>query len=513
MRNLVLIALIFIVPAAKAQFGLENNYRSFGMGGGYMFNINDGALNTNPSLLGWQTLRYSHKFDVSLRDFQASSFSPVISLGVRQVLSKPLDPNTNGGGEFAEDFINLFVWDEMLISFDYNTQTFYTYDTLVSREFRQDYKESLMTDNTINRSKKLLGFTYVSNGYGTFSFKVAEEISAHFNLSENFADLWAFGKTSSYFDSLVLVDGTHLANDSSNYQNAILDDVYLGFSDDTLTIGEIVANSNFEFLQTRKYSFGWGKEFPIAKDGMKLFLGGNVNIIEGLRYIRIENEEKGLSISNFQGPVTLRSSPRNAGLGTSLSFSGTLVMKENLSVSLGVNNLGFMHWKRRNGDGAIGVFSQGNQEYSNYAFGVSPTEFFNDQLDSANFNWASVGVNVQDASIYQSTASNVHFGIRRQLDSRFAVGTSVIQPINPSVVGNLKSTLVNFSYELTLKKFTFFSGLNNRGGNLNMPMGFSIGSRTSRLEAGVSIADLLGLVNRNKDANFSIGLGLKYRIW
>jgi hypothetical protein len=513
MKYILFFALALTSISSNAQFGLENNYRSLGMGGGYMFNINDGALNTNPSLLGWQTTRYKHKFDISLYDFQASAFSPTASLGVRRLSTNSIE--LQGENEnLAVDFTDMLVWDEMISSYDYATQTYYTYDTLASREFRDEYKASLMKENTVNWSRKLLGFTYISDGHGTFSFKLSEETNAQFKLSENFSDLWAYGKTSSYFDSLVLIDGTHLANDSSNYQNEILNQVYLGFSNDTLTISDILEDSNFEFLQTRKYSFGWGKEFLIAKDGRRLFLGGNLNVIEGLRMIQILNEAEGLTIANFDGPSSLERRKRNAGLGASISLSGTLSFKEKLDMSFGVNNLGFIHWKRRSGDGAIGVYSQENQEYSDFAYGVSPTVFFNDQLqDSANFNWTSVAVDLQDASIYRATASNVHFGIRYQLGSKFAIGTSVIQPINPSAVGNLKKTLVNFNYELTLKKFTFFSGLNNRGSTLQMPMGLSIGSRTSRIEAGVSIADLLGLVQKSKDSNFSIGVGLKYRIF
>lgn len=515
MKYLITCITICLVQCASAQHGLNGNYRSLGMGGAYMFNINDAALNTNPSLLGWQASIYDHRIDISLGDFWAASKSPVANFAMDQLFAEPLDINDDGGGEFGTQFPSILVWEEMITSFDYSTQTHYTYDTIASRATRQNYKEALIENNSYKQSRTYLGFTYRTDDYGVFSFKVSHEVSAQFELSETFADLWAFGKTSSYFDTLVQIDGSHLANNETNYQNETLNNTYLGFSTDTLTINEILGESNFELMQTRNYTVGWGKQYGIPRNDYVLYVGANLNIIEGLQYVQIQNTSNELTIANFSAGNLSRddAKTRNTGLGASLSFSGTIAYKDKWLMSAGVNNLGFIRWKRRKSAGSVGAYSNTNQEFSNTVFGVSKTEYFNDQLEAANFNWGAFGSEDERNSVTKGTASNFHLGVRRQFGSFFSIGANLIQPLNTSAVGSSNRTLVGLNYELTLKKFSLFSGINNMDGTTSMPLGFSIGSRTSKWEAGISISDLLGYVQKSKDPKFSIGVGVKFRIW
>lgn len=512
MRVLFILILIGVGTIVKAQQSVNGDFRSLGMSGGYMFNIDDAALNSNPSFLGWQKEQYQHTLAVNFRDLNLAAYAPLVDNQIDYFVGNFLDEE----GQIHDETMNvrnLNAVFEFLESYWYGTQTYITYDTLVSREARQNFKDALTATNSFKLNNTIFGVTYTAQNKGVFSFKIGKDFVMRSQISEPLADLAAFGKTSTYFDTLVLLDGSHLANHPDNYTNQNLNQTYLAFSNDTLKIKDIMGSSHLQVYNTRYYAVGWGKEMPISKKNARLFLGGNVNLIEGLNYYEIKNNEGEIIISNFSKPEGRLGAFGNAGLGLSFSGSATLTYNENWFVSAGFNNLGWVNWKARAINGGIGVYSNANdnEEFANYNYGVSKTMFFNDQFEEADFNWREVTVKRGRASIFRATPANVHFGVKRQFGNIFAIGGNLITPINKNAVGNMFKTELSVNYELTLKKFTIFSGINNMNNTISMPIGFSIGSRKSWLETGVAISDILGYFDKNKTNNFSIGLGFKLR--
>jgi hypothetical protein len=497
-----------------SQQAIMGNFRSVGMGGGYMFNIDDAALNSNPSLLGWQSHHFDHKFAITFKDIYAVSYSPVVSYAIDQFGLSEFNADEDDGGEGFVDLGALEVGFEMLESYDHSTQTYNTYDTNVSQQNRALYKTALMRNNSTRINNTILGLSYTSENHGTFAFRIQEATSIKMKLSDKLAELTAFGKTASYFDSLVLINGSHIGNDISNYQDSILSQVHTSFSNDTLTIGEIMNGSNLEFLQTRTYSLGWGDQYQLNNEDVALFLGANLNVIEGLNLITLSGTDNEIVIANFSKGKLRKSPTINTGLGASVSFSGTIAYQKKWLLSVGMNHLGYIHWKKRKRKAGHGVYSaQGdNEQFASYAYGVSPATYFNDQLEEANFNWDEVNVNTGKASIIEATPANIHLGIRKQFGSWFSIGGNIVSPIIKSAPGSMDRAVLSANYEFTFKKFTYFGGLNNMNRTTSLPLGFSIGSRKSKWEVGLSIPDLLGYLKKSRTNNYGVGVGVTYRI-
>ncbi len=510
----ILIALtsVFFALQGQAQLVTDGDYRSMGMGAGFMFTIDDAALNSNPSLLGWQAKNYEHKLSINLEDFYFKAASPLVNYTLSEGFAE-FDPNSNDGDITVQPVI---IALEAFESYDPNADLYYTYDTTVSRNSRAEFKDVLMKNNTFKMRNTIIGATYVSDRYGTFSLNVSKEISFRSQMSEQFADFMAFGKTASYFDTLVLIDGTHVANEEANYQNDILVNAYYAFStDDSLDFMDIVGGSRFEYIRTRNHSLGWGKEFTTKKPNVQLFLGGNLNLIEGLQFLSLDGTGNGVSMANF-GRGKLEKSPfGNSGFGASVSASATVVLKDKWMLSLGFNNLGAIRWKRRNRNSVGSYVAEGdNSQFENYVYGVSPTEHFDNQIEESNFIWYLSDFEQEDASVLLPTASTTYFGVRRNFGKYFAIGLDLIQPLSESAPGSMSETFISLNYQLTFKKFSLFSGFNNGINNqAAMPLGISFGSRQSKIEFGLSIADLLGYLDKNKTNNFSVGVGLTYRIF
>lgn len=510
MRFLYVIMSVLSLNSLFAQQAFNGDYRSMGMSGGYMFNIDDAAIQTNPSLLGWQQDKYDHKMTISFADYWGASYSPIASFAVKDFFDRDINLLTVGDPDLSDTYqLNFVTWTEMLYSYDYPSNN---YDTLVTKQRREDLKQSLMKNNSIKFSKQILGFTYVSQNVGTFSFKINKETNITTKLSETFADLWAYGKTSSYFDTLVMFDGTHIANTPNNYQNSTLDSIYSAFSNDTLKIHQIMDSSYFNLIQTRNYSIGWGNTYQSKNENIKLYVGAAFNLIEGLNYINISNHDDEIIVAKF-GAYNLQSAKfGNAGLGASIGFSGTAIFEDEWMISTGVNNLGFINWKYKKG--GYGVFSNenDNNKFANSNYGVSSSVSFQNQLTSSGFNWNSVNPDSVKSSILRSTPANYHLGVRFMPFESFSIGWNMVTPINKNIIGSLNYTLYAFNYEATFKKFTIFGGVNNMNKTLSMPFGFSIGSRKSKWEIGFSVADLYAFFNKKLDNNFSGGVGLKYRV-
>jgi hypothetical protein len=515
MRLTIIIIIGFIANLANGQQSLNGDYKSLGTSGGYMFNIDDAAILTNPSLLGWQKDNFEHKMAINFADYWGAAYSPLASFAAKDFFDRDINFINEENMDLLDTYPLIFVtWDEMLSTNDYLTIP--NYDTLVTRTSREGLKQSLMLNNSIKYNKTILGFTYISQNVGTFSFKINEETNVTTKLSEKFADLWAYGKTSSYFDTLIMYDGSHLANNSNSYQNSKLDSIYSAFSNDSLKIYQIMDGSYFNLMQTRKYSVGWGNTYKSKYDNIKLYTGATFNFIEGLNYMQIINNDDEIIVAKFGSGKLPKSKFGNAGLGASIGFSGTAVYKEKWMISAGINNLGFINWKlkNQNREGSYGVYSNGidNKQYANYYYGSSKTLTFQDQLADAGFNWKAVNADYGRASIFRATPTNFHLGIRYLPWKTFSIGWNMVTPINKQAVGSMKSTLLAFTYKAIFKKFSVFGGVNNMNKTISVPFGFSIGSSRSKWEIGFSVSDLYGFFNEDLDNNFSGGVGLKYRI-
>lgn len=501
MKKTLIILSTLCTFQGTAQLVHNGDYRSMGMGAGYMYSIDDATLNTNPSMLGWQSSTFAHRFSINFEDQYFKSASPLADHVLSETFGN-FDISADDGGLYLR---HLNVVFEAFDSYDGGEYT--TYDTLVSRDSRAGFKDALEKNNTFKWRNTIVGATYVSKNYGTFSFNVSKETTFRSNISSSFADLLSFGKTASYFDTLVLIDGTHVANEEANYQNDILSQAFFAFSNDSMTFQDLIDGSNFEFIQTRNHSFGWGNEVATKKENVRLFVGGNLNLIEGITYFDLDATHGGFSIASFSKVDLPRAPYKNAGFGASFSASGTLLLGEKWMFSTGVNNLGLMRWR----DGRYSEPGQ-NSTFEHYMYGVSDTKYFNQQIDESNF-YSNFEPDGSDSTVFVSTPSNTYVGIRRNFGKVFSAGLDLITPMDKSAPGSMDHAFIGVNYQLAFTKFTFFGGFNNGdNGQAAMPIGLSFGSHRSKWEFGLSVSDLLGYFSKDKTNNISAGFGLKYRI-
>ena len=504
----LLIGLVFFATSfISAQQEYNGNYRALGLGGGYMYTIESSALNTNPSLLGWQGENYKQKLSINIAGMGLSTYAPLANDFVKNAVPKFIS-----GDDYP--FNKYGVVEEMLFSYTPSAGLFTTIDTVVSLEERQEFKYAILKQNSIKFNKLILGATYVTKNNGVLSFKINEETSIRFKASENLADLIAFGKRSSYFDTLVMIDGTHLAN-GRTYSNDTLNQIDFAFSNDTMRIKDLFGESFFEFVKYRNYSIGWGNRYAYDHENLDLFIGANLNVIEALNYSSFYKSFDDLTIAQFYKGKTEKKTPYgNSGLGLSVSFSGTAVYKKKTMISLGINNLGYVNWtKRKKTLDNTAVYSSGNDNSSfmEYPYGTSKHKDFNVQLRDAQFNWKSVNHDTATGRIVKSAPTNLHLGVRHNVGEVLSVGGSMIAPLVKSAPGSLTHTLLNFNTQLSWQKFTLFSGLSNTNKTVSIPFGFSIGSQNSKFETGIAVSDLLGYFNG--EPKFSLAFGVKVRMF
>lgn len=503
MKHIISVILLLVAFGATAQLSFSGDYHSMGRGANNSFNIDNASLNTNPSNLGWQSKYYEHKLSINFRDYGFASYSPLLSNSVRKFFKANRYDSIPAGAARAP-----LTLPSELFNGDVEQGR---YDTLMPRYERQDIKTALMKDNIFRSSSTLFGFTYVTPSSGTFSVQVGTEFTGRFNISDNLSDLWVFGKTASYFDTLVLADGKKLPNDSVYYENHILYDVVHAFSNDTLTLAEQLDGTQIEFIGTRNYTVGWGQEINSNINNATLFVGANLNIIEGLSYFKFDSFDDAVQI-DVATSSTINDRRTNAGMGSSVSFGATMIKNDSWFMSAGVNNLGAIRWTQRKEGVSLSYDSESGEGFFKYPFGTDKFIQFDDQWDDAGVSLINDSTSAeQNVSFTRATAANASLGTKYRFNEYFSVGGDFIMPLNRKAVGSLTQYYASAAAEMSFRKFGMFSGVNNYNGQLNVPLGFSFGGPDTMIEMGFAVSDLLGYFRQASDITFSFSIGSVFR--
>jgi len=503
MKLSLAILLLIVCLRGINQTSYTGNAFSVGSGCGAAFNIDDNALNTNTSNLGWQSQFSDHKLSVSLQETNLASFSPVVSYSVRKFFQASRYDSLTG----SEARAPLSLPRESF--FGGNDSV--TYDTLVHYSQRLELKEALMKNNQFKFNTTDIGFTVVTPASGTFSVHVGREFSGKFRISDNLSDLWVLGKIAPYYDTLVLYDGKKLPNDSTFYENHILHEVAHAYSADSVSLADQLDDTEVAYMSVRNYTLGWGSVFNSPFAGFDLYLGGNINLIEGLGYFHFYGQD-GIINVDLAGSNVINGRRANAGMGASLSFGGTLVKNNKLFLSMAINNIGAIRWSERKGGTSALFDSENDTGFFAYPFGTNNYFQFNDQWEEAGINIANgTTVGTSGVSFWRATAGNLTLGSKILAGNHFAFGGDAIIPINGRALGGYEHAYIAAAAQMYFNKFGMTSGVNNFNQALNIPLGFTFGSQATQIEFTLSTADVLAYFKKDNDLSFSLAFGTKFR--
>lgn len=493
------IVLIGLTTYCQSNF---SSYRTQGMGSNMMMGTGDEVMLNNTSILGYQAFHSDREIEMNFYDFNGQLSSPLFNYGLNQLWGQVF--NGVSSDEISNNYLMSF--EEMFYTGAYGGVT---YDTTISRGVRQETKERLMQVNTVNSSRTYVGFTFYNPDKNrVFTMKSAKYGQTTIQFGENLADLWVYGKTASYFDTLVLMNGTHLANQSANYTNDILSQINYSFSNSPLTIGEQLNGTHIESVSYIAQSFGFSQKLnQIESKNWQVYYGLNASLLKGLDYLLVDGDNNTVEyFDSYKNNYVDFAGGWGAMFGGSLTFQ----YKKKLLLSTSISQVGGILWKVKPNQKGYGVSynSSKNGNLFNYTYGAFADKPFNVQWDEVGFELED---NDSTLSVYKQMQANFHLGAKWEINEHIAFGASVKNGMNKDGMGGYDHAQYNLSTQINLGRFSFFTGVYNFDKTRTaIPFGLSVNNIFQGLELGLSMADLNSLFKSETESIYSIGFGLKY---
>lgn len=283
------------------------------------------SIGINPANLAW-TDKYERRLTLGLAEIGAQLYSEVLNRKeLRQRFSNIDDGlTTEEKRRFAADFANSDL------SYDMDFQ-------LIG-----------------------VGVNFNDRGWGGAAFSVRDRLHYFSNLNAQASEILFLGWNSSYFDQLVLSDGTIIEN-SDNLSQDTLDQVVQGVSTADQLASQLFNGSTMKSLWYREYNFSYGREV-FGADDWSIGAGVGIKYVQGIAIIDLDVTTTELqaigAISpsfgvNFgeaasSNPSALQPNDNNipsaVGSGFGWDIGLNFQFKNKLFIGAAINDIGSVNW-------------------------------------------------------------------------------------------------------------------------------------------------------------------------
>lgn len=358
----------------------------------------------------------------------------------------------------------------------------------------------------LNVDAMWFGFGYQDDKIGGFAFSIRERINYYHTFNQTAAEILFMGAGADYFDQKFDANG-NATNDPSMAAS--------GFSSEPQNYSTLFNGTTIGLNWRREYNFGYGRMIIDSED-LKVSAGVGFKYIQGIAIAEISAEngvlnaysaitplapiDYGSSTTSNPSYVTQTGSiPKPVGSGMGFDLGATVVLKEKLTLSASITDIGSMTW-----DG--NVYSLNDEPLEDYnEDGMDSYNFFTEMgdfvADSSLFNWQG------ESSIETKLPTQLRLGGKMDITDKLSVGADVVVPMNDGVA-NTQSAAVLVGGDFQVVSSIRLSTGVTVGGNYGtiIPIGIVFGGETGKYEAGVSTRDLISLVS-NDAPMMSLGLG------
>ena len=498
MKKLLAFGVLFASSASIAQYELSS-FTTTGRGGATTFVTDYQAIGINPANLGWTAEFEEKKIAMGFSEMSYSLHSEALSKQELRDQFKAMRPTWLGGDGGASD---PFTYEEKL-------------------QAAQSFADAGLAMNIDLGS---FGFAFTTEKFGGFGFRINDHFQWYSQLGPTASDLLFLGKTSSYFDSLTVVndlgggnyDTTVIANDPSVVQGYDQEDILNGFSAIPQMIGEVLTDTRMSMMWYREYNFSYGKKI-FEKDSVFALYGGfGIKYLQGIGILDIQAPGGELDAFAALSPVfgidygaagaanpsSISGSgfpPKSVGSGWGYDFGVNAVLFNKLKLGLAVTNAGSITW-----DG--NVYSiRDTLVTSTESAGLQSYNVFNSLDDLAGDD----GLLAWDGETERKVAlpSMIRLGASIKLGKMLEVGVDIITPGN-RVPGNLEKSVIGFGGDFKPLPFLKLQAGVMTGGNYGtqVPLGIMLMAPSGAYEFGIASRDAVSFFVKN-GPTLSLSLG------
>ncbi len=476
------IALFSVCLAYNAGAQTEgSSFTSTGRGGATTFATDYQALGINPANLGWSWKFENKKVAIGLNEMSYSLHSEALS---KQALR-----------------------DEFKAMIQNKSATDFTYDEKV--QAAKDFADAGLA---FNADFSAIGAAFTSDKLGGIAFRINDRFQWYSKLGPTASDLLFLGKTSSYFDSLTVINGNgdtvQVENNNANIDNYSRDSILNGFTNTPQYMSQILDNSVMTMHWYREYNLSYGRKI-FEKDSLFALYGGvGIKYLQGLAIMEISAMNNNLTafsaITPFfdidygtaanDNPSTIEQGggrlPKAVGSGIGYDFGVNAVLFNKLKLGLSYINGGSITWSGNVYTVRDTILTSTDAEgLESYNIAASIQDFTG---EDGLLQWDGLEEKVV------KLPSTIRFGASYRFGKVAELGVDIIMPGNEEP-GSLEGALIGFGGDLNVLPWLKLQAGFVTGGNYGsqVPVGLVITPPSGTYEMGIASRDAVSFFVQN----------------
>jgi hypothetical protein len=367
-----------------------------------------------------------------------------------------------------------------------------------------------------------LGIAIQSDKLGGLAFSVKESVRWYSKFSGLTADLLFRGKTSAYFDQLLLNNGNIVPNDPANYAAYEAIGINQGIATNQLNLSALFDGSKIKNNWYREYNLNYGRKI-FGNDLLYITAGVGVKYIQGFNYTECEVKNGKIVMAGAFNPVfdidfgvgaennpsAINSSNYQAiGSGYGFDFGADIVINDKITIGAALTNIGSINYTGN-------VYTIQDTTLASMASGGSNNYNIFSQAPNILAKTGVLKWEGQD-KIKVNLPAMLRLGASIKLLEIAQIGVDFIMPTN-NEAGNFEKPYLGVGGDLKPLRWIRFSSGINTGGNYNtranVPFGVTlIVGENGTWELGAATRDVVTYV-RQKGPNLSFAFGfLRFRL-
>ena len=379
-----------------------------------------------------------------------------------------------------------------------------TLDSL-SAEEKLAAAEGFASDFSFNYDYNAFGISYQNPKFGGIAFSMRTRASWNSSFSDDFSDLLFRGKTASYFDSLVYVDGTDttMILNSGSISTDSAGNVVSGVASVPLRLSELLNGSYLKLSLNREFHVGYGRRLLNIDSVFTLYVGVGAKYIQGIAMMDLTaDDENGLQMySAFSPGFDLNYGVAAANNPSALAETGAQFFKrpvgEGYGFDIGANATLFnkIHL-------AASITNVGSMTYTGNVYRIVDTlvvSYDQDGLDDMNIGEAPAEM-LEEAGLLTiegqaertiKLPGQFRMGASIELGKFIEVGGELVAPFN-DVPGNVTEFAYGLGGDVKLfgGKVFLMAGLTGGGGYATqIPLGVNFVLGGGAYELGIASRD------------------------
>jgi hypothetical protein len=388
---------------------------------------------------------------------------------------------------------------------------------------RSDYAARLADKETaISLNTIASGIAVNNEKLGGFAFVIRDKVNMSATLGPQLSELVFLGKTSSYFEQLVLNNGDTIPN-TGNLSADTLNMVDEGVISpaNALKLADLLTNSRMGFSWIREYNLAYGKRL-YRDETIEIHGGIGGKFITGNAWLEVDATSSNVQAFSALSPVfdinygeIAQNNPsaldQNAGRftpvgkGWGVDLGATVVVKQKLLLSASITDIGRIKWTGN-------LYELNNQLFTDFTDdGAETNNLVNELLNFASptsvFEWTGTS----ERTTKLPTTARVGAGYVVSPKLRLAV--DAVMPVNDVVV-NYSDPIIAAGADFKIFSFMQLSAGAIGGGDreLKIPVGITFIAGKGAYEAGFASRDMITwFAETNPTASLSWGF-LRFRI-